>query len=194
MSRHVYLSHATRDAIGAVHFERTPDRVNTNWRQWRVWHHEHFGGSPIPVRVREGECLSHRRLYLGPSRFELGDVDHPEVDAIVNLCELDDPWPLCSDDRRWPRGEGMFGYSWQQLDDDTDGVVDLLQRDRCVLVHCMAGVNRSSTLVCATLMRLEGLTARQALERIRRFHPIADPEDQHWQVLRQLEVLNASGD
>jgi len=184
------LDDETRAAIAAVRYERTPNYVAvTALHPWRAWHQAVYGGSPIPI------CLDpaaggyrHTRLFLGPSRSELGDNAHPAVDGIVNLCELDDPWRLTDDDRRWRRGEGTFGYTWEKLDADARDVAEILRAGRSVLIHCMAGVNRSSTLTCAVLLHIEDISADAALRRVQRFHAPARPEDRHWQALRQLEI------
>jgi hypothetical protein len=182
------LDETTRAAIEAVPYQRAPTYTGHAVHPWRQWHHAHYGGSPIPLCLNAAQGYSHTRLYLGPSRVELGDVMHPDVESIVNLCELDDAWALLPDDRRWPRGEGMFGYTWQKLDADAREVAELLRNNRRVLIHCMAGVNRSATLTCAVLMHVEGISADLALRRVQRFHNPARPEDLHWQALRRLEI------
>lgn len=183
------LSDGAYKRIQAVTLQTTPPPPRrVTYHTWRVWHHRRYGGSPIPIRLKPDDFFSHDHLYLGPSYSELGDIERPDVDAIVNLCEVDDAWPLCEYDRRWERGEGYFGYTWAMLNEDALGVVDLLRGGQRVLIHCMAGVNRSVTLTCATLMHVEGIDAATALARIYRFHPMAHPEDRHWLALRQLDI------
>jgi hypothetical protein len=48
-------------------------------------------------------------------------------------------------------------------------------------------MNRSTTITCAVLMQLEGLTAEQALRRVYEHHPWAKPDSHHWLMLRWLE-------
>jgi protein-tyrosine phosphatase len=188
MPHHYHFTDAEQAAIHSVPFEHVPVYFDPDAavHPWRPWHHARYGGSPIPICL-DGQ-FSHTSLYLGPSRTELGDIEHPDVESIVNLCELEDQWPLVPDDRRWPRGEGPFGYTWQKLDDDAREVAQLLRAGKRVVIHCMAGVNRSPTLTCAVLMHIEGIGAAEAMRRVQRFHPPTKPEDRHWQALRQLEL------
>jgi len=52
----------------------------------------------------------------------------------------------------------------------------------------VAGMNRSTTICCAVLILLEGLSAEAALERVREHHPWARPDSHHWLTLRWLEM------
>lgn len=65
-------------------------------------------------------------------------------------------------------------------------VADRLRAGERVLVHCYAGMNRSATVCCAALILLEGISAEEALERVRERHPVAWPDPYHWKVLRRL--------
>jgi protein-tyrosine phosphatase len=183
------LSPQTYERVQAVPLEPVPAPPEPRPRFSRQWHWIQFGGSPIPLCFDATAGFSHTRLYLGPSTAELGYAERPDIDGIINLCELDDPWIETLDDRRWPRGEGIDGYSWQQLYRDMAGVLALLRAGRRVLIHCMAGVNRSPTLATAVLMGFEGIDAATALARVQRFHPRAHPEDRHWRALRQIEII-----
>jgi len=74
-----------------------------------------------------------------------------------------------------------------EIREEANWVIDHLKKDESVLVHCVAGMNRSTTICCATLMLLEGLTAEDALKRVREQHPWAKPDTHHWLGLRWLE-------
>ncbi|EKX43990.1 hypothetical protein GUITHDRAFT_110096 [Guillardia theta CCMP2712] len=58
--------------------------------------------------------------------------------------------------------------------------------DACVLVHCASGVSRSVAMVSYFLMRLEGISFYESLERIRATHPAAQP---NIGFVRQLQAL-----
>ena len=76
--------------------------------------------------------------------------------------------------------------SLEVICEEAQWVIERLSKKQRVLVHCVAGMNRSSTICCAVLILLEGLTAEQALERVREHHPWARPDSRHWLKLRWL--------
>ncbi|KAJ3476236.1 hypothetical protein NLI96_g11299 [Meripilus lineatus] len=61
------------------------------------------------------------------------------------------------------------------------------EKDRGVLVHCQAGISRSSAIVAAYLMYSEGLDTQGALDLIRKARPNADPNEG---FLSQLETFH----
>lgn len=73
---------------------------------------------------------------------------------------------------------------------EAEWVIEHLKQNQKVLVHCVAGMNRSATLCCAVLILLEGLGAEAALARVREYHPWARPDSHHWLALRWLEKTN----
>ena len=63
-----------------------------------------------------------------------------------------------------------------------------------VLVHCWRGISRSATMVCAALMRHEGLTASQALARVQEHRSFADPNPAFRTQLSIFETHHCSRD
>ncbi|KAJ3551832.1 hypothetical protein NM688_g4482 [Phlebia brevispora] len=61
-----------------------------------------------------------------------------------------------------------------------------LDQNRGVLVHCLAGVSRSATIVAAYLMYAKGLDPTTALDLIRAARPYVDPNSN---FLHQLEIF-----
>lgn len=60
----------------------------------------------------------------------------------------------------------------------------------CVLVHCMAGVSRSASLVVAHVMTVKGWSLERALTHVKAARPCIEPNEG---FLRQLAELDARG-
>lgn len=149
--------------------------------------HRQFGGDPITVNL-DGKT-HHRRLFIGG--FDIQPRQRPQVDVVLNLGENPSRWvkkgkPLHPNDRAIQHGEGSQGMTVNQLREEANWVIEPLKQDKRVLVHCVAGMNRSTTTCCAVLILLEGLSAEDALARVREHHPWARPDSYHWLALRWL--------
>ncbi len=149
--------------------------------------YDRFGGDPVTFR-QDGRVIEHK-LFVGG--IENQPESRPEIDAVLNLGEKPSVWAkdgtLHPNDRTVEKGEGSKGMSAEEIREEANWVVERLQRNESVLIHCVAGMNRSTTVCCAVLMQLEGLTAEQALERVYENHPWAKPDSHHWLMLRWLE-------
>lgn len=149
--------------------------------------HDRFGGDPVKFRLN-GKVIEDK-LFVGG--LESQPEFRPEIDAVLNLGEKPSVWVkdgrLQPGDRTVEKGEGSQGMSVEEIREEADWVIQRLQKDESVLIHCVAGMNRSTTVCCAVLMRLEGLTAEQALQRVYENHPWAKPDSHHWLMLRWLE-------
>ena len=69
-----------------------------------------------------------------------------------------------------------------QVEWAADQVAYFLEHGNDVLVHCQAGLNRSSLVVADYLMRHEGMTADQAIATVRRRSPacLCNPDFESW--------------
>lgn len=63
----------------------------------------------------------------------------------------------------------------QYFNETSDFIKECLENGGRVLVHCMAGISRSATVVCAYLMKSCKLTAQEALAKISTARSIIDP-------------------
>ena len=68
-----------------------------------------------------------------------------------------------------------------------DFIDEAVERGGKVLVHCLRGVSRSTTLVCYYLMRKHGISATQALEFVAHYRPIAKPNPGFMRALKLQE-------
>lgn len=149
--------------------------------------YDRFGGDPVRFRL-DGKVIEHG-LFVGG--LEIQPENRPAIDAVLNLGEQSSAWvrdgKLHPNDRAVEKGEGSRGMSVEEIREEAHWVIERLRRNESVLIHCVAGMNRSTTVCCAVLMQLEGLTAEQALERVHERHPWAKPDSHHWLMLRWLE-------
>lgn len=58
-----------------------------------------------------------------------------------------------------------------------------------ILVHCMAGVSRSASIVLAYLVKYQSLTLREAYVVLRKARPIASPNPGFWKQLIEYEIM-----
>ncbi len=144
--------------------------------------HQRYGGDPITFQFN-GRAFQ-RRLFVGGMEHQ--SDQRPDVQAVLNLSEDENRWPLTEADRRAEKGEGSQGMNIAEIVAEAQWVVDRLQAGQRVLVHCSGGLNRSVTICCAVLIRLENLSAEEALNRVREYHPWARPDSHHWLKLRWL--------
>ena len=150
--------------------------------------HDQFGGDPVTIKI--GATIHEHKLFVGGLEHQ---PEHrpPQIGAVLNLGEKPSLWAkddnLHPNDRTVEKGEGSKGMSVAEIRAEANWVIDHLQKDENVLVHCVAGMNRSTTICCAVVMLLEGLTAEDALKRVREQHPWAKPDSYHWLALRWLE-------
>ena len=150
--------------------------------------HDNFGGDPVTVKI--GDTVQEQRLFVGGLENQ---PEHrpPQIGAVLNLGEKPSLWVKGNDshpnDRVVEKGEGSKGMSVDEIRNEANWVIKRLQKSENVLVHCVAGMNRSATICCAVVMMLEGLSADEALKRIREQHPWAKPDSYHWLALRWLE-------
>jgi len=150
--------------------------------------HDNFGGDPVSVKI--GDTLQEQRLFVGGLENQ-PDQRPPQISAVLNLGERPSLWVKGNaphpNDRVVEKGEGSKGMSVNEIRTEANWVIERLQKDEHVLVHCVAGMNRSTTICCAVVMMLEGLSAEAALQRVREQHPWAKPDSYHWLALRWLE-------
>lgn len=148
--------------------------------------YQKFGGDPVSIKLTDGNF--HRRLFIGGVHIQ--PKRRPQVDAVLNLGEESSRWVKAGNvdprDRAVEYGEGSHGMTVEKIREEAEWVIERLKQNQRILVHCVAGMNRSTTTCCAVLILLEGLGAEAALTRVREHHPWARPDSHHWLALRWL--------
>ncbi len=162
-----------------------PMRAGPVPRPWDVY--AQFGGDPVTVFINSLPVTD--AFFVGGTDIQK-PVRPSKIDFVLNLGEQASVWaknaPSHPNDRWEKKGEGSEGMSVNEIRAEAEWVVERLKAGKRVLVHCVAGMNRSTTICCAALILLEGLTAEQSLARVREQHPWARPDIRHWLALRWL--------
>lgn len=152
--------------------------------------HKKFAGDPVTVFI-DGKPR-HRLLFVGG--VETQSRQRPEVDAVLNLGEEPSIWAKGGEthpEDRWvQKGEGKDAMTIPEIRGEAQWVIDRLRAGKKVLVHCVAGMNRSAAVACAAVMMLEGVSAEQALERVRAHHPWSRPDPAHWLRMKAMSEKN----
>lgn len=121
---------------------------------------------PNPV-IRQ---LGVRDLYLG--NVHAADGSRHDHDFEYVLSATDEPQPLTT--HHHPLTDGP-GNDWRRFAAAVDETRDLYNQDGALLVHCTAGISRSSTLLATALAMAEERSLHDALEIVRDARPLATP-------------------
>lgn len=123
---------------------------------------------------RMNEILS--GLFLGDleSSTDLESLAHHNIHHIVSI--------LANDDHLVPLNSHLTlilydgeQFTPKQLEKGVSFISQALERKEGVLVHCMAGISRSSSLVGAYLMKVEQFSPSEAITLLREKREIIDP-------------------
>ncbi|KAG2179697.1 hypothetical protein INT44_006545, partial [Umbelopsis vinacea] len=77
----------------------------------------------------------------------------------------------------------------QYFDETYDFIHGILESRDKVLVHCVAGVSRSATIVTAYLMRLNNMRYKEALAKLKRVRPFVTPNQGFIDQLRLYQTM-----
>ena len=64
-----------------------------------------------------------------------------------------------------------------EIDQLFDYVYDIIEKEQCVYIYCLAGISRSPTLVASYLMRKYSIGCDEALDYIRERRPQIQPNE-----------------
>ena len=124
--------------------------------------------------------LGDRELYLGNWRAADGARHDREFRYVLSVTENE--YPLTTHHR--PLDDGPDN-DWLAFEGAVDTARRLSRRDGSVLIHCTAGISRSSTLVATTLAAQEQRRFDDALDIVReaRPHALPHPALHEWAVV-----------
>lgn len=131
---------------------------------------------PRPVVRRIGD----RELYLGNKFAAESDTQASAFDFVLSA--TDSRFPLTT--HHCPLEDGP-GNDWAAFERAADTARELYRREGSVLIHCKAGISRSSTLVATTLAAEENCLLSHALDTVQQARPFAVPNP----ALHELAVI-----
>lgn len=121
------------------------------------------------------------RLYVS----DLAAVENPAVLAHLGITHVVSamhghvafpPTPISLSRLQIPLSDSPFAELAEHLPGATAFISDALQDPRArVLVHCVQGISRSASIVCAYLIRAYGWTPAQAIQYLKSKRPSAEP-------------------
>lgn len=129
-----------------------------------------------PIIRRMGE----RNLYLG-NKHAADPGQHDQSFRYVVSVSTDD-YPLTT--HHHPLEDGP-GNEWTAFERAVDTARRVIQQDGSVLIHCKAGISRSSTVIATALAAEESLPLRESLSVVLRARPTATPHP----ALHELAVV-----
>lgn len=121
-----------------------------------------------------------RNLYLGNKFAAVPDHHDRTFEFVLSLTEQ--RYPLTTHHR--PLIDGT-GNEWNVFAETVDTARSLYRQDGSVLIHCTAGISRSSTVLATMLAVVEGIDLRDALTVVQDARPHAVPNP----ALHELAVI-----
>jgi hypothetical protein len=121
-------------------------------------------------------------LYLGG----ILEVPPPGTDAVLNVCETEDPY--AAPVHRWrPIPDAAPAPSLDWLRDQAEFINTQRRAGRTVFVHCRAGLSRGPMVTAAYLMLRDRCSRDEALAALRARRPLVEPNSSFMQLLLEWE-------
>lgn len=136
------------------------------------------------LNVAAGD-LAHLHYDLGKPRKSCTSEDEFADPALESNCGPGKAPDLVvrREDLRDSEDQSLLPY----LDDLVDFVADAVRAGGKVVVHCVAGVSRSASVVLAYLVREHGMTLREAHDHVIARRPVVNPNMGFWIALVEYE-------
>jgi len=179
-----------------------PSHNTSNFETIENSHQTHFS-TPSNLNRRHSLAITKiteiikNKLYLGneSDANNYSTIKSSGITAIItlNATELNsDVINLLSSRNGSWKHIPIRDRSTEQIIDIMDVLVEFIEKQETVLVHCQHGISRSSTIVMAYLMKALNMTNGEAFDLVKAKRPIVDPNFGFLtQLLRFEEILNS---
>lgn len=127
-----------------------------------------------------------------PGRLFLGDYDDVRDEEFLNKNKI--LTIICVARELTIKTNDMFveiyhfpidDYSSSNIHEYFDTIADLIKLKKNVLVHCLAGVNRSPTIVMAFLIKYQGMSPNEAFSYVKQLRDEIDPDPEFMKHLEK---------
>ncbi|XP_036953711.1 dual specificity protein phosphatase 18-like [Acanthopagrus latus] len=138
-----------------------------------------------------GLCRVTDHLYLsnGRAAHDSSQVTRCNITCIVNVTESSSPPPPGVEEYiHIPVPDTPGSPLYDHFDEVSDKIRLTAERGGRTLVHCNAGVSRSSALCMAYLMKHRGATLLEAHRWVKTCRPIVRPNEGFWKQLIRYEM------
>lgn len=139
---------------------------------------------PEPIIRRIGD----RELFIGNIHAADDSVHDQRFDHVVSATT--EPCPLTT--HHHPLTDGP-GNDWVAFEDAVDTTRECYNSEGSLLVHCKAGISRSTTLLATTLASEEGLEFGHALEIVQDARRFATPHPALHELAIQYLAAHTDG-
>jgi len=116
------------------------------------------------------------KLYLG-SIDDANNIDFLEtnnISAIITVAHCCEVSPAIKDCKRVHKFN-IVDFTGEDIGQYFQEIHDLIEREGCVLVHCVAGMSRSPTIVISYLMSVYHMNLLEAWKLVKTKRPCVKP-------------------
>ena len=129
-------------------------------------------------------------IFLGNQKFahDIHMLGEMKISHIINMAEeVPDLFPDQITYKHFYRNDCIDDPIIETFKEAHIFLDQALQNNKRVLIHCYAGISRSSTMVGSYLIKKYGLSAEKAIEYMKQIRPIVSPNNGFRRQLEQFE-------
>ncbi|CAD8095689.1 unnamed protein product [Paramecium sonneborni] len=146
-----------------------------------------------PVSYSPMNCvfeLDSHKLYLGNinAANDAQYLRKHDVGAVLSVIDTSDIKLEKSVIHLWIAAEDCERVQLIRYFDQASNFIQDNLKHTNVLVHCYAGISRSSSLIIAYLLKCQGYSLKEALSKLKCQRPQVDPNDGFLEQLKEYEV------
>jgi protein-tyrosine phosphatase len=142
----------------------------------------------LPTLDTRNGCMVYPNIYLGNAKFA-SDIDLLKSLGITHIINAAIETPNYFTEFKYLHLEMYDGpqeNAKRYFQTSKQFIDDALHNNGKVLIHCWAGISRSTTILTYYLMKTLNISLEEALKIIRKCRPIANP---NYGFIKQLQTI-----